>query len=79
MTDFVQCSCCGGEGHVPLDGVFADTLKVLRKQRGEVTGAELSRAMKCKPTAMNNRLSYLQRHGFAVSRKYGRRRFYRAT
>lgn len=76
MTDTTTCGHCGGTGHVKLTGVYADTLALLRKQKQEVTGAELATIDGCKATAMNNRLAMLEQHGFATSRKYGRMRLY---
>lgn len=75
----VLCPCCKGTGRVEMNGVIADTLALLRRQDGEVTGAALARADGCKPTAMNNRLAYLERRGLVTSRRYGRERLYRAA
>jgi hypothetical protein len=74
----VTCLCCRGTGRVPLTGVYADTLDLLRRS-GEVCGAALARAAGCKPSAMNNRLAALERPGLAVSRRYGRLRLFRAA
>lgn len=74
----VICSTCQGAGKVDLNGVYADTLKLLRKC-GEATGAELARIDGCAATAMNNRLAALERHGLARSRRYGRKRLYTAV
>ncbi len=71
------CPCCGGTGTIDLTGVYADTLKLLRRT-GEATGAALARADGCKASAMNNRLAALERMGLAQSRRYGRERLYRA-
>jgi DNA-binding transcriptional ArsR family regulator len=73
------CPCCKGTGRVEMSGVIADTLALLRRQGGEVTGAALARLDGCKPTAMNNRLAYLERRGLVTSRRYGRVRLYRAA
>ena len=74
-----RCPRCGGSGEVEFNGVHADTLALLRKQRREVSGAELARLAGCKQTAMNNRLAYLEELGFAVSRRYGRERLFQAV
>lgn len=74
----VQCSTCEGVGVVEMNGAFADTLVVLRRQKTELTGVELAKLMKVNPTAMNNRLVWLESHGLAVGRKYGPARFWRA-
>lgn len=79
MTTFtIKCSKCKGTGLVKGSGVFADTYKLLRRQRAEKTGAELARIAGCKPTAMNNRLVWLEHHGMAVGRAYGRSRYWTA-
>lgn len=72
----VCCPHCRGSGRIPLTGVYADTLELLRAN-GEATGADLARVEGCKATAMNNRLAMLERHGLATSRRYGRQRLYR--
>lgn len=79
VLETVPCSSCNGSGRVELNGVYTDTLILLRAVNGEIHGAELARQDGCNPTAMNNRLAYLVRHGFAVERPYGRKKFYRAV
>lgn len=77
--DTVLCTCCGGTGRIELNGVYGDTLDLLRKEtKGgkETHGAALARIVGCKPTAMNNRLTYLADHGFATARVYGRKKFF---
>ena len=74
----VRCPYCRGTGHIPLTGVYADTLALLQQQPGEVTGADLAKAAGCQGPAMNNRLAALERLGLATSRRYGRLRLYRA-
>ena len=71
------CPYCGGTGRVPLTGVYAGTLELLRRQPGEATGADLARQDGCKATAMNNRLAALERFGLATSRRFGRLRLFR--
>lgn len=51
----------------------------LRAQGVPITGADLAVIAKCKPTAMNNRLAALERHGLATSYVVGRRRFFQAS
>lgn len=75
----VPCSHCAGEGWVVLTGVYADTLTLLKKQRKEVSGAELARIAKVNSTAMNNRLCALEGYGFASGRRYGAVRMWKAT
>lgn len=78
-SDRVTCGHCGGTGHIELTGVYADTLALLRRQRAEITGADLAKVDGCKETAMNNRLAMLESHGFAKSRRYGRKRLFKAV
>jgi hypothetical protein len=73
------CGHCKGTGSVVLTGVYADTYALLRRQSAPLTAADLAPAAGCKPTAMCNRLSALERMGFAVSQRYGRKRLYRAV
>lgn len=77
--DTVPCACCNGSGRIEISGIYADTLRLLRSVGGEIHGAELARRDGCKATAMNNRLAYLVRHGFAVERPYGRKKLYRSV
>lgn len=72
MADYVPCSHCAGVGHTELTGVFAETLELLRKQRNALNGVELARLAGCNPTAMNNRLVWLEGHGLAERKRYGR-------
>lgn len=80
--DSVVCYCCDGIGSIPVTGVYLETLKTLRRwcaRPGRFVVANRDyKQFGCKqPTALNNRLSYLERHGFARSEKFGRqRRFY---
>ena len=73
----VKCKACGGTGTIELTGVYAETLALLRSS-GEISGAALARTAGVKPTAMNNRLAVLAKHGLARSRPYGRQRLYKA-
>lgn len=78
MSGTIPCSHCRGSGRVALSGIYADTLDLLHCRLGkEVTGADLARVAGCQATAMNNRLAWLERHGLATSRRYGRLRLYR--
>ncbi len=74
----VCCGHCKGRGYVELDGVYLDTLALLVRHGSEVTGADLAREAGVKATAMNNRLAALECHGVATSRRYGRKRFFKA-
>lgn len=72
QADFIQCSHCAGEGYIELTGVFAETLELLRKQPTALNGVELAELAGCNPTAMNNRLVWLEGHGLAERKRYGR-------
>lgn len=77
MPTHLRCPHCAGKGTIELTGIYAETLTLLRQQRREVSGADLARVAGCKATAMCNRLAALERHGLAVSRRYGRKRLFR--
>ena len=74
----VRCSCCAGTGVTELTGEYLATLRELQSLGGEHTGAELGRLMRVNPTAMNNRLVVLYRHGLVTSRIWGRKRLFKA-
>ena len=80
-TDVVPCPHCQGRGQVAVTGVYAETLRGLRRwcantDRHVVANRDAG-WFGCKATALNNRLAWLEAHGFARSEKYGRqRRFY---
>lgn len=81
--DTTACPHCNGKGRIPVTGVYAETLRGLRrwcKRPGMFVVANRDAYwFDCKPTALNNRLAWLESHGFARSEKYGRqRRFYLA-
>ncbi len=73
----VKCPYCNGNGKTKLSGKYADTLRLLAKHPGS-TGADLAKLDGCKATTMNNRLSRLEWHGLAKSKRYGRQRLYTA-
>lgn len=77
--DLISCSRCGGAGKIELTGVFAETLTLLRAQSAALSGVEMAQLANVNPTAMNNRLAWLEAHGFARSEWYGRSRLYRAV
>lgn len=78
MADSYKCPCCKGKGAVPLTGVYADTLRGLRRlcrrPGGYVVANRDAPLFGCEATALNNRLAWLERHGLATSFKYGRQR-----
>lgn len=78
-ADFIPCSQCAGEGYIELTGVFAETLELLRKQSTELNGVEMARLADCNPTAMNNRLVWLEAHGLAERKRFGRKSLWKAT
>jgi len=78
-ADYIPCSHCDGEGFIELTGVHADTLTLLRNQPESLNGVELAKLANCNPTAMNNRLAYLESHGLAERKRYGRESTWKAT
>lgn len=69
---FIPCSKCGSEGFIKLTGVYADTYNLLRQQPARLNGVELAILAGCEPTAMNNRLVWLEAHGLAERERKGR-------
>lgn len=78
MLILVRCTCCRGTGTVELTGEYLETFRALQAA-GETWGARLAAILGCKPTAANNRLARLKEKGLVISRRYGRRVFYRVT
>jgi hypothetical protein len=78
-TIYITCSHCDGEGLVELTGIYFDTLMLLRNQPALLNGVELAKLANCNPTAMNNRLAYLESHGLAERTRYGRESTWKAT
>lgn len=77
--DFIPCSHCAGEGWVELTGTYAETLALLREQPTALNGAELAKLAKCNPTAMNNRLVWLEGQGLAERKRNGKESLWRAA
>jgi|HubBroStandDraft_4_1064222.scaffolds.fasta_scaffold00070_5 DNA-binding transcriptional ArsR family regulator len=73
------CPRCKGAGTIEFDGVWSDTLRALKRQSREINGADLARIIGANPTAVNNRLTALERMGLATGRVYGRQRLWKAT
>ncbi len=61
MKDMIRCHHCDGLGRLKLNGLAAETLKLLRKQPAEIHGAALAEIAGCAATAMNNRLAQLEK------------------
>lgn len=72
MPDFIPCSHCDGEGFVELTGAYAETLSLLRGLPAALNGSELAKLANINPTAMNNRLVWLEGQGLAVRRRNGK-------
>ena len=72
---YVVCGHCYGTGSVELTGVYAETLGLLIRHPG-LNGAALAAKAGCKATAMNNRLTALERHGVATGKRHGREIFW---
>lgn len=64
---------------VEVTGLYADTWRFLLKQKASMNGAELARRMRINPTAMNNRLVWLEAHGLAISTRNGKECLWVAT
>jgi predicted methyltransferase len=79
--DTIPCPCCEGRGRLPLTGVYLETLKGVRRwvrarpERYVVANRD-AYWFGCKPTALNNRLAWLERRGLIRSEKFGRQRRY---
>jgi hypothetical protein len=76
------CSHCKGTGQAPIPDVYQVTLDKLQRMTRVGTACVAVRAAEyfgCSPTALNNRLAWLERHGFATSERFGRERRYRAV
>ena len=73
------CPTCKGKGRISFTGVYADTLELLRAQKEPINGAALARLHGVNPTAMNNRLTWLEHHRFAVGFRYGSEKRWRAV
>jgi hypothetical protein len=75
----ITCPRCRGNGNVRLTGVYLATLKtafdLLRREPFIVAGRH-AEAFGCSPTALNNRLAWLEEHGLLCSTGYGRERRY---
>jgi len=72
------CSKCGGSGHAEVTGVYESTFRLVRLHP-DCNGAQLAHAAECKETAMNNRLVWLERHGFVNGMWNGRERIWRIS
>lgn len=81
FSDEYCCPACSGTGLIPLTGVYADTLKTIRelcrKRDDFIVANKHFDWFGCEPTALNNRLVWLEKNGFIFSERFGRqRRFY---
>lgn len=76
--DLIPCSHCDGAGKIELTGVCAETLAFLRTQSEALNGANVARLCGVNPTAMNNRLNWLEANGLAKSERYGSQKRWRA-
>ena len=75
----IPCWHCDGVGEVELTGVYAETMHTLAKCRTPVVANRDAHLFGCKPTALNNRLAWLESQGLACSERHGReRRFWAA-
>ena len=75
----VPCPHCSGTGWREITGVYRETYEMLRKFSGEdPNGAQLARLMDVPATAMNNRLTVMERLGMVVGTRNGREKLWRA-
>lgn len=75
MKAFVECTHCHGSGSIELTGVYAETLNIVIRFPNR-NGAALAKIAGCEPTAMNNRLTGLEKKGLVMGRKHGRQIFW---
>lgn len=76
---WIACPYCESKGEIELTGVYAETLRLLRQRRSPVVANRDADLFECKPTALNNRLAWLESHGLARSERHGRERRFWAT
>jgi hypothetical protein len=74
----ICCSACSGTGRVQVTGVYLETLHQLRHRCADggyvIAHRDAGNYFDCAATALNNRLAWLEKHGFARSEKYGKQR-----
>ena len=78
QNDAIECGACGGCGFVPLPPTLQATLDILRNGGG-ATVPLLARALRVRPTAMNERVERLRRLGFVARERAVRGWLYRPT
>ena len=74
----VCCTACKGAGTVELNGEYLLTYQALKKS-GETWAAALAPALNCNATAASNRLAGLEAKGLATSRRWGKKRLFKAV
>lgn len=79
QADYIPCSHCAGEGWIELTGIYAQTLELLRAQPVALNGSELAKIAKVQPTAMNNRLVWLEGQGLAERNRNGKESLWKAA
>ena len=83
MKEFHECPHCGGQGQIEVTGVYGETLRIARQIAGKngqfIVANRDAEHFGCKPTALNNRLSVLEKYGKVFSERYGRQRRYYLT
>ncbi len=76
----LTCHHCKGKGMVELSGVYAETLRGVRRlchqEVASVVANQWYKWFGCKPSALSNRLKKLEEHGFLRSEFFGRERRY---
>lgn len=79
MADYIPCSRCNGDGYTEVTGAYAETLSLLRGLPAALNGAELAKLAGINPTAMNNRLVWLESNHFAERKRNGKESLWKAT
>jgi hypothetical protein len=83
MPEQITCPHCNGSGEIELTGVYAETLQTLRKlckkQGRQVIAHQDAKHFGCEPTALSNRLRWLEDHDLAQSTRHGKIRMYQPT
>ena len=67
----VECECCKGSGWREVTGVYRETFELVKKNPG-MNGAALAALAGCKATAMNNRLTAMEKLDLVESEEFGR-------
>ena len=81
----IPCNCCKGTGKIEVTGVYLQTLAHLQRMTAKRAGDNFVVAnreypwFQCSPTALSNRLKWLEQRGLATVEMFGRQKRYRST